>query len=100
MYAPLAVEILTASPSLMNSGTCTILPVSSVAGFCTLLALSPRTALGGLHDLQNHRRGQFDLHRLALGVEHRHREVFGQVLLAAADEGLAQGGCRRKCWDQ
>jgi len=29
------------SPSLMKRGTCTTRPVSSVAGFCTLLAVSP-----------------------------------------------------------
>src|SRR5690606_11317720 len=41
-YEPSAVLTLSSSPYLMNSGTCTTGPVSIFAGFCTLLAVSPR----------------------------------------------------------
>src|SRR5579884_3527028 len=45
-YCPVRVSILIVSPSLMNSGTLIFLPVSSVAGLVTLLAVSPRTPSG------------------------------------------------------
>ena len=40
------VSILTVSPSLMKSGTLMLLPVSSLAGLVTLLAVSPRRPSG------------------------------------------------------
>lgn len=33
MYCPVRVSILTTSPSLMKSGTLTVMPVSNLAGF-------------------------------------------------------------------
>jgi len=38
MYLPVRVSILIFSPVLMNSGACTVMPVSTVMAFCTLLA--------------------------------------------------------------
>ena len=40
MYAPSAVSTRIFSPSLMNGGTCTTSPVSTVAGLVTLLAVA------------------------------------------------------------
>src|SRR5436309_2297313 len=45
-YAPVRVSILIVSPSLMKRGTLIFFPVSSVAGFVTLLAVSPRKPSG------------------------------------------------------
>src|SRR5262249_32788621 len=42
-YSCVRVSILTVSPTRMNSGTETVAPVSTVAGFCTLPLVSPRT---------------------------------------------------------
>ena len=42
-YSPFSVETLIFSPSLMKSGTVMFFPVSSLAAFCTLFALSPFT---------------------------------------------------------
>ena len=46
MYLPVRVSILIFSPVLMNSGACTVMPVSMMIAFCTLLAESPRTPSG------------------------------------------------------
>src|SRR5256885_84257 len=46
MYLPVRVSILIFSPVLMNSGACTVIPVSTVMTFCTLLAESPRIPSG------------------------------------------------------
>ena len=46
MYLPVRVSILIFSPVLMNSGACTVMPVSTVMSFCTLLAESPRMPSG------------------------------------------------------
>src|SRR5437763_6960549 len=40
-YSPVSVLTRTLSPSLMNGGTCTTSPVSSVAGFTCALAVAP-----------------------------------------------------------
>src|SRR5476649_513209 len=42
-YSPVRVSIRSISPSLMNSGTRTMAPVSSLAGFEPPVAVSPRT---------------------------------------------------------
>src|SRR5579885_1403215 len=41
-YSPVRVSILIVSPDSTNSGTLTVAPVSSVAAFSTLVAVSPR----------------------------------------------------------
>ena len=46
MYLRVRVSILIFSPVLMKSGACTVMPVSSVMAFWTLLAESPRTPSG------------------------------------------------------
>ena len=46
MYLPVRVSTLIFSPVLMNNGTCTVMPVSSVTGFCTLFDESPRMPSG------------------------------------------------------
>ena len=46
MYLPVRVSTLIFSPVLMKSGACTVMPVSSVIGFCTLLDESPRMPSG------------------------------------------------------
>src|SRR5579884_1696367 len=42
-YCPVRVSMRILSPGFTNRGTLTTAPVSSVAGFVTLLAVSPRT---------------------------------------------------------
>ena len=46
MYLPVRVSIFSFSPVLMNSGAWTVMPVSMVTAFCTLLAESPRMPSG------------------------------------------------------
>ena len=48
MYLPVRVSTLIFSPVLMNNGTCTVIPVSSVMGFCTLLERIAADAFRGV----------------------------------------------------
>ena len=68
----------------------TIRPDSRVAGFCTLLAVSPRRPSGGLDDFHDDRCGDLDFHRFAFGIEDFDSEVFDQIIFGPGKKGFVQ----------
>ena len=86
MYLPVRVSILIFSPVLMNSGAWTVMPVSSVMAFWTLLAESPRMPSGASVTVSTTLDGNLDGHGLVLDERHRHQAVFHEIIFRVADE--------------
>ena len=83
-YSPVSVFTRIMSPSLMNGGTWTTSPVSSVAGFSCALAVAPLIAGHRLDHLQVDRLRQLDADRL------------GAVELHLDDRSRAPGSSSRR----
>ena len=74
----------------MKSGTLTVLPVSSIAGLVTLLAVSPRKPFRRFDHFEIHRCRQLHLDGLALGVKNLDRKIFDEIILRIAEQILLQ----------
>jgi hypothetical protein len=92
MYLPVRVSILIFSPVLMKSGAWTVMPVSRVIAFWTLLAESPRTPSGASVTVRTTLDGssmdyagrQFDGRNLLFNEGDRYRRVLREVILHVA----------------
>ena len=91
MYLPVRVSTLIFSPVLMKSGAWTVMPVSSVIAFCTLLAESPRMPSGASVTFRHDAGRQFNRNGFVFDEGHGDLRVFHQVILRVADD------FRRRC---
>ena len=86
MYLPVRVSILIFSPVLMNSGACTVMPVSIDDGFLHVVGGIAAHPFGRVGHGQNHIRRQFDGNRLVLDEGDGDGRIFHEVIFVVADQ--------------
>jgi len=85
MYLPVRVSMRIFSPVLMNSGACTVMPVSSVMASARC-SRNRAHAFGCFGHGQRDTGGNFHRHGLFLDERHGHFAVFHEIIFGVTDQ--------------